>query len=556
MNYSAELTRKIESARHLSNNQLARLPYDSIKALIDERRDSERVFLTYIDSTDNRIELTYREFCDKAIGLALFMKNMGLCQGDRIATVSYNHWHTVVQYFAAWLLGVVVVPINVGEVDERIGYILKNADVNLAFVRKDISDKMQGIIKHDPELLSIEVCIFGDELSSYLEQGSFEDLGDGAVSLESDALIVYTSGTTGNPKGVLLSQGNLLEDARSISEWHSISDKVRLMCVLPIHHVNGTEVTLITPFYAESSVVLNQKFRAGSFFRIVRDEQVHIVSVVPTLLQFLNNEYKAKEIPQKSCLSHIICGAGPLTVNVAREFEETFGIRIIHGYGLSETTCYSCYLPLDLNDNEHKKWMRDFGYPSIGTPLPANEMQIHDSNGKALAESERGEIVIRGVNVMKEYFGNEKANEDAFTHGWFRSGDEGFYKTDSSGRPFFFITGRLKELIIRGGVNLSPFEIDEVIGKIPGVETGIAVGFENDWYGEEVGAYIKMKEGEEEDANKVLEFCAERLPFIKEPKVVVFGNDIPVTSTGKYQRLKVAGLFREWKSVQFKECRK
>lgn len=552
MAYSPELQSKIKHARSLGSNRLPPLPYDSVRSMLAERQGSNKTWLMYIDSHDNRIELSYRQFCVKAVGLAHFMMSKGLKAGDRIATVSYNHWHTVVQYFAAWLIGVVVVPVNVGEDDERIAYILENAGVKLAFVRQDYRDRFQNILNSNKEFAGIGVCVSRDKLDPFLKPGSLNDL-PGAVSGEADALIVYTSGTTGNPKGVLLSQANLLEDARSISEWHGINDKSRMMCVLPIHHVNGTVVTLVTPFYAGASVVLNQKFRVGSFFRIIREQLVHVVSVVPTLLQFLNNEYRDKEIPSVPGLSHIICGAGPLTVSVAQQFEDTFGIRIIHGYGLSETTCYSCYMPLNLDDREHKRWMRDYGYPSIGVPLPANEMQIHDLNGKPLDHDKRGEIVIRGVNVMKEYFGNEEANEKAFTHGWFRSGDEGFFKSGPDEIPYFFITGRLKELIIRGGINLSPLEIDEVITKAPGVDTGIAVGFENDWYGEEVGAYVKLKTGEKQDIRKILDFCNERLPFIKSPKVVVFGDEIPVTSTGKYQRLKVAAHFNQWKGVQFKK---
>jgi long-chain acyl-CoA synthetase len=152
---------------------------------------------------------------------------------------------------------------------------------------------------------------------------------------------------------------------------------------------------------------------------------------------------------------------------------------------------------------------------------------------------------------MKEYYQAPEANEETFAHGWFRSGDEGFYLYDDQGRKFFFITGRIKELIIRGGANISPFEIDEVLMKIPGVNAAVAVGFENDWYGEEVGAYIQPKEETRLTEEDVLGFCRKHLPFTKAPKVVLFGNEIPVTSTGKYQRGKLKELFARWKEVQF-----
>lgn len=197
--------------------------------------------------------------------------------------------------------------------------------------------------------------------------------------------------------------------------------------------------------------------------------------------------------------------------------------------------------------------MGEYGYPSIGIALDVNEMDIHTPDGKSVNEGERGEIVIRGVNVMKGYYRNEQANEHTFLNGWFRSGDEGFYSLDEAGRRYYFITGRLKELIIRGGVNLAPLEIDEIINRATGVKAGLAIGFENDWYGEEVGAYVQLKEGAEPNQDAIIAFCRKHLPFSKSPKVVVFGDDIPVTSTGKYQRNKLVHLFKEWKEKQFKE---
>jgi long-chain acyl-CoA synthetase len=196
--------------------------------------------------------------------------------------------------------------------------------------------------------------------------------------------------------------------------------------------------------------------------------------------------------------------------------------------------------------------MQDYGFPSIGVPVAANEMAIHDDNGNALAEMERGEIVIRGANVMKEYYQNPEANEKTFAHGWFRSGDEGFFKRDAAGREYFFITGRLKELIIRGGVNLAPLEIDEVLAQAPGVKAGICVGFENDFYGEEVGALV-IPDSPQASKEAILEYCLAAIPFSKAPKVVVFTDALPVTSTGKYQRNSVKHLFAEWKAAQFRK---
>jgi len=540
---------KIQHARSLSE-PVPDLGIDIVQ-LLKKGIGNTDIFLIYRDKEGNKTQLNYREFYDSVLDTARFFQSKDLQVGDKIATISHNHWHTVVQYFAAWFCGLVVVPVNLSEDDQRIEYIFKNAGVKMALVRDEYVSRIKEIVESSSELLGIKLVECGENMESFSSKTG--DLKEPEFNSETDALIVFTSGTTGNPKGVVLSQRNLLEDARAISDWHNITSDTRMMCVLPIHHVNGTVVTLMTPFLVGGSVVLNEKFQIDKFFPVIEEEDVKIVSVVPTLLQYLTSFYVDKETPELKNFSHIICGAGPLTVNVAKNFEAKFGKRIIHGYGLSETTCYSCYLPLDISEEEHQKWMQDFGYPSIGVAVPVNEMAIHNKNGNALDEGERGEIVIRGVNVMKGYFNNPEANDKAFTNGWFRSGDEGFYQNDEEGNAYYFITGRIKELIIRGGINFAPLEIDEVINKAPGVKAGIAVGFENDWYGEEVGAYIELQEGAEENEEAILAYCKNHLPHAKTPKVIVFGNEIPVTSTGKYQRRKVAHLFSEWKEVQFRK---
>lgn len=549
------------------------VPLENIGKLVERQVEKygEKIWLIYYPDeistgNHNKSQYTYQQFSDLAGKTANFLLARGIRRGERIATVGYNHTDTVIQYFAVWIIGAVVVPINVGEDDKRIGYILQNSGAKLAFVRDEFVDRIEGILKEQSFAMKIvrvgesrRAGERGSEGEKYLDfHTNIEHLTSNiqlrdSPSLLDDALIVYTSGTTGHPKGVVLTQYNLLIDAKAIAEWHKLTPDQRMMCVLPLHHVNGTVVTLMTPMYYGGSVVLNQKFHSGKFFERIAAEQVNVVSVVPTLLQFLLHENLDMSRYDLSPFRHIICGAGPLTVELAANFEDQFNIPIIHGYGLSETTCYSCFLPLDLTPEEHQSWMRDFGFPSIGVAIPPNEMTIHDDQGNELGEGVKGEIVIRGHNVMKEYYSNPEANAAAFTFGWFRSGDEGFYKSDQQGRKFFFITGRIKELIIRGGTNISPFEIDEVLMNMPGVKAGLAVGFENDWYGEEVGAYVQRKEGSTISEDDVIGYCRKLFSFQKSPKVVLFGNDIPVTSTGKYQRGKLKPLFSKWKSVQFKE---
>jgi long-chain acyl-CoA synthetase len=550
--------------------------FRNIGALLVERvrQHPGKNWLTFQDENDVKSCLTYGEFYDLACRTASLMRDrLGIDSGDRVATLLVNDPRTVLIYFAAWMLGATVVPVNIGEDDGRVEFILHNSEAKAAFALPEQLARIESMRANLPKLASTVRVDTSAPLNSYASPLRPQNWGLGGQALDFDiaiaecspleqfpnvpsdaeCLIVYTSGTTGAPKGVVLEQYNLLADARSIAEWHRFGPSDRAMCVLPIHHVNGTVVTLVTPLYSGGSVVLNRKFRAQAFWRTLADEKCTWVSVVPTVLAFLCERHDDLGQFDLSKFRHIICGAGPLTTELAARFHECFHVRVVHGYGLSETTCYSCFLPIDLGEKEYLSWMTERGFPSIGCPVLANEMAVQDSSGNPLGENERGEIVVRGHNVMKFYFQRPDANHDCFSHGWFRSGDEGFYQLGPDGRQYFFITGRLKELIIRGGVNYSPFDIDEVLCGIPGIKAGMAVGFENNFYGEEIGAYVQLEEGATVTADDIIAACRAKLPYSKSPKVVIFGDTFPVTSTGKYQRLQLKPLFAPWKDAEFRE---
>jgi long-chain acyl-CoA synthetase len=524
-----------------------------------------RTFLSYHDD-DRHVHrrYSYAEFGDR-VGRAvtLLRDRLRLRRGDRVATVLFNHDETVIIYFAAWALGVAVVPINVEEPIEKKRYILEHSEASVVFCWQDYLEEIEGLRSQVPSLREVVVVgeeprpgfgrLFSDELAE-----SRPDVALSGGSLSDEALIVYTSGTTGPPKGVILTAENLLIDADGIADWHGFGPDDRLMCVLPIHHVNGMVVTLVTPFYFRGGAVLNRKFKTAAFWRRLEDEKVTCVSVVPTLLEFL---LEANEDIAPYTLDRfrgLICGAGPLLKETAARFEDRFRFPIRHGYGLSETTCYSCFLPNDLPLDEHRRWLTGYEFPSIGLPLRHNEMAILDERGREVEESARGEICIRGRTVCAGYFKRPDANEAAFQWGWFRSGDEGFYIRDGQGRPFLFISGRIKELIIRGGVNISPLEIDDILKGHPSVKFAMAVPFENRYYGEEIAAYVVPKDDAEPPTEAgLLEFCRGRLPFAKRPKVIVFGRDVPYTATGKPKRLelkaRLSSALASYRDVQFKD---
>ncbi len=538
------------------------LPWTSFRefflARVNDLHNVDRTFLSFHDDgSGTHRRYSYGEFGRRVGRVAAVMHDrLGLRRGDRIATVLFNHDQTVLVYFAAWTLGVAVVPINVDELPEKKQYIIEHSEASAVFCWQDYVEEIKGMQPKLPHLH--EVITVGEELfasSPGADHRPWDRLKE--PLLDDEALIVYTSGTTGPPKGVVLEARHLLVDADGIAAWHGFVSEDRLMCVLPIHHVNGTIVTLVTPFYFGGAVILNRKFKPAAFWKRIHEERVTCVSVVPTLLEFLLD---ADEDLSGYRLDHfrgMICGAGPLLKETAARFEDRFGFPIRHGYGLSETTCYSCFLPGDLTADEHRRWLTGYEFPSIGLPIRHNEMAILDEQGSPVGESVRGEICIRGRNVCAGYFKRPDANDAAFRDGWFRSGDEGFYVRDSQGRPFFFISGRIKELIIRGGVNISPLEIDDALKGHPGVKFAMAVPFENRYYGEEIAAYIVPRDEANPPAEAELRtFCAGKLPQFKRPKVFLFGQDVPYTTTGKPKRLelknRLAGALAAHRDTQFK----
>ncbi len=563
---TVDLASNIKHAHGIGRTSLE-LPFSSFAQFFHHRVTEPQLrsatYLIYYDESGMVRSYTYREFGLVVSQIVTFMReHLGIQRGDRIAILLFNHDFTVAIYFAAWVIGAVVVPIDINESDNRRFFILEHSEACVAFCWEKEFDVVQDIRNRLPHLRHLVSLGNGSsplmEIMGHPRPAQSESLASiHQGTLNDEALIVYTSGTTGPPKGVVLTVENLLVDAHGIAEWHGLGKGHCLMCVLPIHHVNGIVVTLLTPFYGKGASVLNRRFRQSIFWNRIQDEGVNCVSVVPTILEFLLEG--ASDIGNYR-LDHfrgVICGAGPLLKDTVSRFEQVFHVPIRHGYGLSETTCYSSFLPIDLSAHEHRHWLTDFDYPSIGLPIPYNDMAILSHQGVPVAEGEKGEICISGQTVCSGYLKRPDANDESFQWGWFRSGDEGFFVRDDAGRPFHFISGRIKELIIRGGVNISPLEIDEVLRNHPSVKFGMAISFENRFYGEEIAGYLVLKENMPKPSeDEIVKWCRTELPFAKCPKVIVFGQEVPYTTTGKPKRLELKSRlspeFAQYHDVQFK----
>jgi len=399
----AATRREIDRARTRPGHEPFEPPVANLAALLALRaRDApERDFLVFCDD-DRGLERrwSYAQTAEAVARSAGHMASLGVGHGDRVAFLIGNLDHTIVLYLAAWALGASVAPINAAEGPERKGFILDNSGARVLYARTAYLDEARALAQERGASL---VAVDDEEgggagYPAVAERAAAIDLTAADFPAAGcEALLVYTSGTTGPPKGVRIDQRNILANACSMSTWHGWDERLRAMCVLPIHHVNGIIVTHATPLYSGGTAILNARFNSKTFWERVERERVSVVSVVPTLLEFLIEGGASDR--DRSTLETIVCGAGPLLVETAAAFEERFGVPITHGYGLSETTCYNCHLPPDLSAAERRGWLTDHGFPSIGVALPDQDLAILGPEDRPVTEGERGEICVRGDSV-------------------------------------------------------------------------------------------------------------------------------------------------------------
>jgi acyl-CoA synthetase (AMP-forming)/AMP-acid ligase II len=340
------------------------------------------------------------------------------------------------------------------------------------------------------------------------------------------ALLMYTSGTTGVPKGVMLTQANLAANARAISAEHALAPGDRVLAVLPLYHINAFAVTMLAPLAHGGSLAMPPRFSAGAFWQQAVDTGCTWINVVPTMISYLlEGPAPLRERTQgiRFCRS----ASSALPPEHLKAFEERFGIGVIETMGLTETVAPSFSNPLEASQ-------RKIG--SVGR-ASGGEARVVDAALQPVPDGTTGEIVIRGPHVMRGYYKNDKATAEAFTpDGWLRTGDLGHRDADGS----FFVTGRIKELIIKGGENIAPREIDEALLQHPAVLEAAAVGIPDKHYGQEILACIVLRKGMPCTEAELRAFCLDKLGRYKTPGVFRFVTELPRGPSGKVQRLKLA----------------
>jgi len=441
-----------------------------------------------------------------------------------ICTLIENSLSSIQLMMGIMYSGMIQVPLNLVAGLEQLSYIVKHSGSGIIFSSSKNIDLAKKIIQKVPNkvmLIEIDKDNFIDGIDD-----SFEILED-VTEYKDNALLMYTSGTTGKPKGAMLSHENIIQGGKNVMISHELNSKDKALCVLPLYHINGLIVTVMGPLVSKSSLVLCEKFSASNFWHYISKFKCTWFSVVPTIISALLNKYSNEEIKSLD-LSSIRFGrsaSAALAPETHKNFEKKFNIKMIETMGLTE----SC-APILSNPLPPKK----IKYGSPGIPY-GNKVIILDDNFKEVPKNTIGQICVSGKNVMKEYYKNIEETKKSFYKNWFLTGDLGLMDEEN----FVFVRGRIKELIIKGGENISPREIDDVLYQHPNVLEAAAFGVKCDHYGEKIEAGIVLKSNKDLTEHELIHHCRNFLGEFKSPDKIHFFKELPKGSSGKIQRLKI-----------------
>ena len=486
----------------------------TVRELVD-RAAAGRAQAIYACATESPARLGFAELQRDCRRVAALLLGQGLAPGDTVSLVMPNGLGTLQALLGAMHAGFRVNPVNLLAQPEQMRYVLEHSDCRLVLAAPEWADRVRALV---PALEVLEL----DPDAPALPQHEAELPAPGA---HDTALLMYTSGTTGNPKGVMLAHASLAANAQAIAAEHELGADDRVLGVLPLYHINAFAVTMLAPLASGGSVAMAPRFSTARFWAQAAECGCTWLNVVPTMIAFLLDAPP----PPPALLSRIrLCrsASAALPVEHLRAFESRFGIGVIETMGLTETVAPSFSNPLD-------PALRKAG--SVGR-ASGGEARVVDRALQPLPDGHTGEIVIRGAHVMQGYYKDAAATRAAFTpDGWLRSGDLGHRDADG----FFFVTGRIKELIIKGGENIAPREIDEVLLRHPAVLEAAAVGMPDARYGQDILACVVLREGAARDEADLRGFCEQHLGRYKTPRRFRFVDALPRGPSGKVQRLKL-----------------
>jgi acyl-CoA synthetase (AMP-forming)/AMP-acid ligase II len=483
----------------------------------------DRVFI--YDVRSGR-EYTFREFNRVVEKTANYLISMGVQKGDRVTVVIENSPEYCFFYFAVIRVGAILNPMPFTSHKEEI---LKN--MRLVEPRKIFIDTRKE--------REFEGSNIGDDIV-FIPVGaerpfekSIDDMPEKfAKTVElnenSPACLYYSSGTTADPKGVLYSHKNMIVLTDSLCRGFTFSTEREVhLIMLPLGHTASTNYSLLPCAYLGGKIVMAESFWhiRNKIWKLIEEHQIDYMEVVPTVLYSILNIYRTKIDDDVSSMRFVGCGSAPLQRGVQEQFQERFGLKVANLYGLSETG------PTHIDDPRAPGWKPG----SIGIPLDVNEVRIFDDNDCELESNQTGEIVVKGENVFVGYFRNEAHYNKVVVNGYFHTGDLGY--KDENG--VFYFVDRKKDLIIKGGINIVPGEVDEILMLHPAIKEGVTIGVPDLMFGEEVKSFVVARDGMSVTPDEIIAHCAKYLPKTKVPKFVDVVEDIPKTHSGKLLRKKL-----------------
>jgi long-chain acyl-CoA synthetase len=466
-------------------------------------------------------ELGYGALDDLSARLAALLREKGFEPGDRVGVMLPNVPEFPVAYYGVLRAGGVVVPMNVLLKRREIAFYLEDSGAKLLLAWHGFAEEArEGAVEAGAELIEVEPASFAAML------GELAPATDVADTAEDDtAVILYTSGTTGKPKGAELTHLNLFRNAEISSRTTcEVGPGSVVLGALPLFHSFGQSVGMNASLLVGACLTLVPKFDPGETLETMQRDGVTHFYGVPTMFGALLH-HPERESYDTSALRNCVTGGASMPVEVLHGFEGAFGAVVLEGYGLSETS--------PVASSNHPDMERKAG--SIGTPIEGVEMKVVDEDDNEVSQGEVGEIVIRGHNIMKGYWQRPDATEEAMRGGWFHSGD--MARTDEEG--YFYIVDRKKDLIIRGGYNVYPREVEEVLFEHPKIREAAVVGVPHDEWGEEIGAAVVLHDGEELAPEEISAYVKERIAAYKYPRVVWFLEDLPKGPTGKILKREI-----------------
>ncbi|MFC1754676.1 class I adenylate-forming enzyme family protein [Thermoproteota archaeon] len=495
-------------------------PFNNLREVWEKNseRFKDKIVLYCVDEGT---EFTYGEMFKSINKTSNLLLSKGIKKGDKIAFMTSNIPEFFYLFYGTLNIGAVAVPLNYTLTDEELEYMIDFSESKIVFVEEQFLDKVK---QSKIEIIGIRIREDDSEKPCKSFENLIKNQPDALtekieIDKHDDAYISFTGGTTGKPKALLLTHNNLLVKSDFYVNFFGFRPDNAWLCNQQVYYQDHTTF-FQTPFYAGGACVMPKKFSRSKFWQRVEKYKVRMTTLFPVMAKILLEEPEDVSGRDLSCVECFFIGGSEVTVELTQRFEKQFGIMLIQGIGLNDTTGAVLANPIDWQKRK---------IDSLGVVLEYNEVKVVDENGNKLGPNQRGELLVKGPNVLKEYYKDPKLTKELIEDGWLHTGDMVYY--DLQG--YYYFVGRKKHIIKKGGESIGPKEIDSKIHKHPAVHDSVTIGVPDRIYGEEIKAYVVLKKGQKLTEKKLLDYCKEHLGQTHIPKYIEFLEEIPKTSADK-----------------------